>query len=439
MATHSIGTGKDYATLALWASYVNALGTLSANEIGEVYGIVSDVTTVTVAGWTPNGFTVTLRAAAGEGVSVGGRADYLSSGRASLENNIIYASGYNFTGSGLIVEDLQIRHTASTASAVFSIGPDVTISRVIVKQQSSANPAIISSGTGTGRVLKSSLILVGSASGTAVAPNDALNAYRVTVIGNGGGNGFKSGTYTSLKCIGCVAYNFGTNYADTAISGSTNNATSAGTFSGTGWNTSGQVSVASTDFVSTAGGSEDYSAAAASTKLVSTGVAISGVTVDLFNNAIPQGPTEDIGATEALSSGYTITSDQGSYTLSGQTASLFAARNITADQGSYTLTGQDATLTYAQPGNTTIVCESGTYTITGTAALIDLAMNADFGTYSLSGQDVSFILTTPQAYTITADQGTYSLVGQSARLSWSNEVITTNGNYTIAMSMRIGI
>ena len=72
MATKSIGaTGRDYATLALYASYLDGLDTLSAAELGEMYndGEFSVAGTVmTLTGFTPSASnTVTIRPASGQG------------------------------------------------------------------------------------------------------------------------------------------------------------------------------------------------------------------------------------------------------------------------------------------------------------------------------------------------------------------------------------
>ncbi len=67
MATKTIGTNsRDYATIALWAAYVNAL-VLLADERGECYNDseFTIASLVTIGGWTNGGtFTVTLTCAA---------------------------------------------------------------------------------------------------------------------------------------------------------------------------------------------------------------------------------------------------------------------------------------------------------------------------------------------------------------------------------------
>lgn len=111
-----------------------------------------------------------------------------------------------------------------------------------------------------------------------------------------------------------------------------------------------------------------------------------------------------------------LTSEQGSYSLTGQDTSLKVTRILTASQGTYSLSGQDVTLTYTQPGAYTLTASQGSYTITGSDGLAQRAMNADFGSYTLTGQDTSFIGTLPSAYSMSAVYGTYSLTGKRANL-----------------------
>ena len=129
MATNTLGlTGRDYSTLAAWAAYVNALS-LAANEILEGYndgGPVADTATVTIGGWTANGFTVTMRPAASQGIrhnanKLTNALGWNSANGAALTNSVGYADGYVLSGANLTIEDLQFRTTASTASSVMRV------------------------------------------------------------------------------------------------------------------------------------------------------------------------------------------------------------------------------------------------------------------------------------------------------------------------------
>lgn len=143
-----------------------------------------------------------------------------------------------------------------------------------------------------------------------------------------------------------------------------------------------------------------------------------------------QGATHPIGAT-----GYTITAETGSYTVSGVAATLVVARKIIADVGSYSYTGVDATLTKATPGAFVIVAEAGSYVWSGTDAYRDLAFNAESGTYSTTGYDVSFTLTEPMAYTITAEPGSYTLSGRTVYLLGPGDTIPTTKSSKLAINI----
>lgn len=160
---------------------------------------------------------------------------------------------------------------------------------------------------------------------------------------------------------------------------------------------------------------------------------------------------------------FTLPSDQGSYSLTGQSAGLLFNRKLAAEhgthsltgqdvgllfnrlvsagQGSYALTGQDATLTYTQPGVYSLTAESGTYNWTVSDAFADYTMVALHGTYDLTGQDATLTLTgaPPQDYVMSVDAGYYSLTGRTAALRWSGAPIVPSSGTGLSMSMRIGL
>lgn len=165
----------------------------------------------------------------------------------------------------------------------------------------------------------------------------------------------------------------------------------------------------------------------------------------------------------AAGGSFTLPSDQGSYSLTGQSANLLLNRKLTADygtyaltgqdagllfnrlvsavQGSYALTGQDATLTYTQPGVYSLTAESGTYNWTVSDAFADYTMVAGYDTYDLAGQDAALTLTgaPPQDYVMSVDAGYYSLTGRAIALRWSGAPIVPNSGKGLSMSMRIGL
>jgi len=164
----------------------------------------------------------------------------------------------------------------------------------------------------------------------------------------------------------------------------------------------------------------------------------------IWNRALSDSECNALGSNgwavyDPIGSGYTITADQGTYSLAGQTVGLLATRAITAEQGTYSLAGQDVTLTKETPGQFVMTADGGSYAWVGEDALADYAMNADGGTYSLAGQAVGFSRTFPQAYSLTVDAGIYGWTGRSVRLVWSGEPVVPSRGAGIYMGMRIGL
>jgi hypothetical protein len=144
--------------------------------------------------------------------------------------------------------------------------------------------------------------------------------------------------------------------------------------------------------------------------------------------------------------GYTLTADSGSYSLTGVAAALRATRALAGAAGSYALTGQDATLTYTPAGGEfTLTADAGSYALTGVAAGLKSGRKVAgaAGSYSLSGQAAglrrgrnlvaaagSYTLTGVaatfrQTYALDADAGSYVITGMSASLEYSNQGIWT--------------
>lgn len=127
---------------------------------------------------------------------------------------------------------------------------------------------------------------------------------------------------------------------------------------------------------------------------------------------------------------YTLTADQGSYSLTGQTANLARAYvPMAANQGSYGLTGQDATLSYAAARS--MPADTGFYTLAGSEALVDIAMNAGLGEYALTGQNATLDYAGLTHRTLTADQGSYTLTGQDVPLFWAHVLQAVQGTYNL--------
>lgn len=102
---------------------------------------------------------------------------------------------------------------------------------------------------------------------------------------------------------------------------------------------------------------------------------------------------------------YTITADQGSYSLTGQTSTLQIAMRMLAAQGSYALTGIDAILRHGYK----IIAAQGSYALSGISAALNSvrSMLAAQGSYTLTGQTASLKL----GWKLLASYGSYVLTG----------------------------
>lgn len=162
--------------------------------------------------------------------------------------------------------------------------------------------------------------------------------------------------------------------------------------------------------------------------------------------------TDDVAmvalAIEQATTGYTLTTDGGTYTLTGDSVALLRAAEVIADSGTYTQTGTDISLERSTP----ISAESGSYgysgtdislargaeinadtaayTITGTAASLDRSavIVPGAGSYAISGTDAGLVLSTP----IAIDGGSYSISGADAGLELSADINIDAGSYSIA-------
>lgn len=127
---------------------------------------------------------------------------------------------------------------------------------------------------------------------------------------------------------------------------------------------------------------------------------------------------------------YSLTCNNGSYTVTGQNATLTyvgAPQNysLSCANGSYAVNGQVATLTYsAGHTNYTLSCANGTYSVTGQSAILTVAKKllANNGSYTVTGQAATLTYT-PGAgkvnYVLSCANGSYFVNGQSAILNYS--------------------
>lgn len=186
----------------------------------------------------------------------------------------------------------------------------------------------------------------------------------------------------------------------------------------------------------------------------------------------------DIGAFEyvSASTNYSLTSDNGSFTLTGQDATPKATRVVAGENGSFTFTGQEVTLEYlvsltlsaaygqftlsGQDVNTLysklVSASLAEFTLTGQTALFKysksldagyggysftgrsanllkaLKVAAERGSFDLTGQNATLVYTPVGGYTIVASQGTFSLAGQSAGLLRASRISSQYGSFSLS-------
>lgn len=127
----------------------------------------------------------------------------------------------------------------------------------------------------------------------------------------------------------------------------------------------------------------------------------------LFNGAVLSGGYSVTPRATVSASTYTLTSDSGSYALTGTDASLKLGLRLEADAGSYSLTGANATL-FEGKG---IAADAGSYVVTGTAAILtaNRTMVAASGSYAITGS--SSVL----SRTFEVESGVYRIAGGRAK------------------------
>lgn len=123
-----------------------------------------------------------------------------------------------------------------------------------------------------------------------------------------------------------------------------------------------------------------------------------------------------------------LTSDAGTYTLTGNVADLLRALRVAGAAGSFTLDGQDAGLTYSG-SNPLLTAGVGGFTLSGQTAnlLRGLRLAAETGTISLAGQDAD----TRRGLRLTIDAGTYTLSGIDANLAYGLGLIAGVGSFAV--------
>lgn len=118
---------------------------------------------------------------------------------------------------------------------------------------------------------------------------------------------------------------------------------------------------------------------------------------------------------------YSVSTVQGTYTLTGKPQTLNASRSISAVEGVYTLIGKPQTLSKGFAFS----AAEGTYTVIGEPQTLNrgIGVSAVQGTYTQTGQTV-----TPQVG-MPSTQGGYSLTGKPQSFAVALSTLIVKGSY----------
>lgn len=378
----AVTTVTDYAGLSSWVSARNSQGSYTEDEWAELPSGTSISLTGSLDLNPVNAGAYVAGIRPQTGAEITGRLWYVSGTRPTLS----IANGQTFTlrGKGRVL-GLQLTRGAA-GSGSYRVGGGGSIQRCILDSGSSTG-VLLTDVTGGGSVY-SSLFISSAVGNNLVNNSDAIYLRRCTLVANGRTGAALRSDYSTLRLNGCVLYGFASHITGAFEGGTSYNATSLGTTFGTNC----QTSVTSADFVSVSSGSEDYTPAATSSKLLETGATISGATVDFYNVSIPQGALPDIGAVElpvAAPTGPTIDTDP-----TAQAADEGATATFT---GAATTSGGAMTWAWErqEPGGgsfATVGTSAGTYTTPTLDCATDHGANYRFTVTDTNGDTVSDVV-----------------------------------------------
>lgn len=135
-------------------------------------------------------------------------------------------------------------------------------------------------------------------------------------------------------------------------------------------------------------------------------------------------------------SGYTLTAQGGSYTVTGSSVGLRRSKYMYASGGTYSLTGQQATITWtAGVVNYAFTLLGGSYALTGSSAVVsrNRKLTSTGGNYSLVGANATLL----RSKRLVSSGGSYAYTGQSATLKRSKYLLSSGGSYTLQGSQAV--
>lgn len=234
MATKSIGaTGRDYATFALHAAYVDALNALAAPEIGEAYNDAEFSVAGNIATYT--GFTadatnkLTIRPATGQGFKDHASAatnplKYDQAKGVGLKCTDAYSQAVTIEVNHTTLSGLQILHTAANNRQCIRNRTDsafsgIALENAILEKAASTTDFIAEWIAGT--IRNSLLVQRGTGIGLSLNyPTSGVTLHNVTIVrpsdisAAASGVEHKGGSGTTTM-INCAVFGF-TNIVNTA-------------------------------------------------------------------------------------------------------------------------------------------------------------------------------------------------------------------------------
>lgn len=119
---------------------------------------------------------------------------------------------------------------------------------------------------------------------------------------------------------------------------------------------------------------------------------------------------------------YVLTTDVGTYSVTGNSAALSSSRLLETTIGSYTVTGFSANLIYTAANSFLLETLPGSYTVTGNSAnlLYSSILTTNPDSYTITGFSANLDVASPNKL-LTTEVGQYVINGFSASLSYSGE------------------
>lgn len=438
MATKTIGaTGRDYATCALYASYLDGLNTLSAAEVGNFYNdgefsVAGDVMVLT--GFVPSASnTVTMQPATGQGFKDASGATtnpqkYDQSKGVGIKRTANYGYAIDFgTIPYITFQGFQVRGDGGSAGAVHNIGDASDVDSCLLECYRGAS---YFSASGS-RLVNSLLTNFNAPFGAAIvlaAGADAINSsiVRPSDVSGSGVSGIQisytgGSTLTNLNVFGFAT-------AVNVVSGSV---TSTNCYTDVGSPPSGFTTATyANQFENTVAATRDFRTKSGAT-IIGAGTAAGSPALDIVGQTRPSPPS--VGHFELLSAGGAITlnADQGTVAVTGYAAttrfSVAAAQgvvavsgqaattrlNMAAAQGSVAVAGQASTVGFLA------AAAQGSVSVAGQAATVTWQMAGAQGSVAITGYDATFDLPATGNITLDADTGAVTIVGFDTLMNWT--------------------